>query len=264
MTSQEQQTLDDFLFRLAAVNGVAKDPQADALIQQRLAHQPDAAYLLVQRSLLLEQALDNARQQIEQLQQQAAQRSDPGGASFLNAGLEPGFGRAPAAPGVGVYNTTAPSAQLQPPRVEPTWRDRLFGGGAAAPAAAPAAAAGPSFLGTAASAAAGVAGGMFLFNGLENLLGGHHGANGNSLFGGGNNNVNGLLGPGMAPGQTVVEEVTNNNFYDNGNGGGGDRDGRDTRRDDYRQPVADDSSWQASDDGDSGGDMFGTDDDQFA
>jgi hypothetical protein len=258
MTPQEQQTLDDFLFRLAAVHGVAKDPQADALIHQRLANQPDAAYLLVQRSLLLEQALDNARQQIEQLQQQqATQRSDPGGASFLNAGLEPGFGRAPAAPGVGVYNTTAPSAQPQPTRVEPTWRDRLFGGGPAAPLAAPAA--GPSFLGTAASAAAGVAGGMFLFNGLENLLGGHHGG-GNSLFGGGgNNNANSLLGPGMAPGQTVVEEVTNNNFYDSG-----DRDGGDTRRDDYRQPVADDSSWQASDDSDSGGDVFGTDDDQFA
>ena len=32
-----------------------------------------------------------------------------------------------------------------------------------------------------------------------------------------------------------------------------------------REPAADDSSWQTSDDGDSGGgDMFGTDDDQFA
>ncbi|HEY0201292.1 MAG TPA: DUF2076 family protein, partial [Burkholderiaceae bacterium] len=41
----------------------------------------------------------------------------------------------------------------------------------------------PGFLGSAASTAAGIAGGMFLFNGLENLLGSHHGG-GNSLFSG--------------------------------------------------------------------------------
>ncbi|OAX66987.1 hypothetical protein A6R71_17165 [Xanthomonas translucens pv. arrhenatheri] len=65
-----------------------------------------------------------------------------------------------------------------------------------APVAAPAAR-GPSFLGTAATTAAGVAGGMFLFEGVESLLGGHHG---------------GFLGGGSSQ-PTVVENVTNN-YYD--------------------------------------------------
>ncbi|WP_017911528.1 DUF2076 family protein, partial [Xanthomonas sp. SHU 166] len=66
------------------------------------------------------------------------------------------------------------------------------------PTPAPAAARGPSFLSTAATTAAGVAGGMFLFEGVESLLGGHHGG---GLFGGG------------APQETVVENITNN-YYD--------------------------------------------------
>ena len=61
MTPQEQQLLEDFLQRLSAVQGVSKDPQADALIQQQLAGHPDALYLLVQRSLLQQHALDSAK-----------------------------------------------------------------------------------------------------------------------------------------------------------------------------------------------------------
>ncbi len=264
MTPQEQQTLDDFLQRLAAVHGVAKDPQADALIRERLAGQPDAAYLLVQRSLLLEQALDNARQQIEQLQQ-ATQRSDPGGSSFLNVGPAPGFGRAPAPPGM--YDVPPAQQQVpQPTYREPTWRERLFGGGGPAVTGQPQAvpvSSGPSFLGTAASTAAGVAGGMFLFNGIENMLGHHNNGGvgaGRGFYDNGNNDVGGLLGPGMSPGDrpAVVEEVTNNNFYDS--------NGQRGRDDDYRQPVADDgsSSWLAG--GDDGGDFLdaGDDDDRFA
>ncbi|MCS3358822.1 DUF2076 family protein [Xanthomonas translucens pv. translucens] len=153
MTPQEQQLLEDFLARVRSAGGVAIDPQADALIRERLAGQPDAAYLLVQRALLLEHALESAKAQIAQLQQ--------------------------AAPG---------------------WRERLFGGGAGVPEQAPVAAPaarGPSFLGTAATTAAGVAGGMFLFEGVESLLGGHHG---------------GFLGGGSSQ-PTVVENVTNN-YYD--------------------------------------------------
>ncbi len=203
MNTQEQQMLDDFLSRLAAVHGVAKDPQIDGLIRQRLAAQPDAQYLLVQRALLLERALENAHQQIEQLQAQmaAATPRDPGGASFLNGGLEPGFGRAPTAPGL------VPQQQVQPPyqpqaqsQAQPSgWRERWFGGAPAAAQPAPAPASnGSSFLGTAAASAAGVAGGMFLFNGLGNLLGSHHGSS--SFFGGGGS-------------PTVTENITQN-FYD--------------------------------------------------
>lgn len=184
MTPQEQQLIGDFLNRLAAIRGVAKDPQADAMIRQGLAQQPDAAYLLVQRCLLLEHALDNAKAEIERLQSPGAAQ---GGASFLggSSGWQGG--------------ATPPPMPSQAPPPAPGWRERLFGGGPAyAPSyAAPPAA--PSFLATAATTAAGVAGGMFLFDGIEHLMGGQRG--------------DGLFGDAQPP---MVENITENNFYDNG------------------------------------------------
>lgn len=184
MNPQEQQLLEDFLQRLASAGGVAKDAQADALIRTRLDGHPDALYLLVQRSLLQQQALEAAKAQIAQLQAQVQSQSS--NTSFLG-GQAPAWGAAPAYP-------PAPPAQ---PQASPGWRERLFG---APPAPAPQAAA-PGFLAQAATTAAGVAGGMFLFDGIENLLGGHHGGGG--FFGGGTSQP------------TVVENITEtNNYYD--------------------------------------------------
>jgi hypothetical protein len=215
MTPQEQQLLDDFLLRLAAASGVAKDPQADALIHQRLAGQPDALYLLVQRSLLQQHALDNAKAQITQLQAQVA--AQQGGGSFLG-GQPSAWGATPP--------PIPPQAQPQP--VAPSWKDRLFGSGAP-----PQPSAAPSFLASAATTAAGVAGGMFLFDGIENLLGGHHGGGG--LFGGGGQ-------------PSVIENVTENNYYDNNAGDNNSRDVSDqdfasTDFDDSNDGGFDDSSW---------------------
>lgn len=187
MTPQEQLLLDEFLQRLAAVNGVAKDAQADALIHQRLASQPDAVYLLVQRCLLQQHALDAAKAQIAQLQAQAA--GQQGGGSFLG-GQPSGWGAAPP---------PIPSQQATPAHA-PTWRERLFGNGAPA---APQQSGGSSFFANAATTAAGVAGGMFLFDGIESLLGGHRGG--------------GFFGGGFGGQPEVIENVTENNFFDDGN-----------------------------------------------
>ena len=210
MTPQEQLILDDFLQRLAAVNGTVKDPQADALISQRLAGQPDALYLLVQRSLLQQHALDAAKAQIAQLQAQVANQQ--GGGSFLG-GQSSGWSNVPPA------MPQAPQQQ-QP---APTWRERLFGSpGYAAPQSTA-----PSFLQSAATTAAGVAGGMFLFDGLENLLGGHHSG---GFFGG-------------QP--EVIENVTENNFLDGNNGmSGGSQDfSSNDSADDNFDNNFDDNSW---------------------
>jgi hypothetical protein len=210
MTPQEQLILDDFLQRLAAVNGTVKDPQADALIRQRLTDQPDALYLLVQRSLLQQHALDAAKAQIAQLQAQLANQQ--GGGSFLG-------GQSSA------WDNTPPPMPQVPQQPAPTWRDRLFGSGSSY--AAPQSAA-PSFLQSAASTAAGVAGGMFLFDGLENLLGGHHSG---GFFGG-------------QP--EVIENVTENNFLDGNNGmsgGGQDFSPNDFADDNFDNSSFDDSSW---------------------
>jgi uncharacterized protein len=217
MTPQEQLLLDDFLQRLAAVNGVAKDAQADALIHQRLAGQPDALYLLVQRSLLQQHALDAAKAQIAQLQAQMGQPQ--GGASFLGGQ----GGQSPSQP---AWNNVPPPPM--PQQAAPTWRDRLFGGSAPAPQSAA-----PSFLQSAATTAAGVAGGMFLFDGIENLLGGHHGG--------------GLFGGGFGGQPEVIENVTENNFFDDGNRGGFDGGNQDFSStdlsDDNFSSFDDDNSW---------------------
>jgi len=200
MTPQEQLLLDDFLQRLAAVSGVNKDAQADALIRQRLASQPDAIYLLVQRCLLQQHALDAAKAQIAQLQAQLAGQQQ-GGGSFLG-------GQSPSA--WGTNPPPFPPQQQAAPAAAPTWRERLFGSSAPA---APQQGGGSSFFANAATTAAGVAGGMFLFDGIESLLGGHRGG--------------GFFGGGFGGQPEVIENVTENNFYDDGNSqlsSGGDQD----------------------------------------
>ena len=70
MTPQEQQQLSQFLNQLTQAKLSQKDPEAEALIQAAIKQQPDANYLLIQRALILEQALNNAKTQIADLQNQ--------------------------------------------------------------------------------------------------------------------------------------------------------------------------------------------------
>ena len=195
MTLQDRQRLDAFLQRLAAVDGVQKDPQVDALIRARLAQQPDAIYLLVQRDLLLEQALDNARAQIASLQEQLAKAkhakhaghappANDSARQFLAAGLDTQFGRNPATvTDLGSWGRNASPAPSATPSPNPAnhladaptrtgLAERLFGGaGPAQPGQPPSQVVGTGMLGTLAASAAGAAGGMFLFNGLHSLMG---------------------------------------------------------------------------------------------
>ena len=68
MTPDERDLLTRFLSDLTQLRGVAKDPEAAALIEQAVARQPDAAYLLVQHSLLADQALHAAQDRIADLE----------------------------------------------------------------------------------------------------------------------------------------------------------------------------------------------------
>ena len=154
MNPSDEKTLQDFLGQLVQARGVTKDPQADALIQRAVAEQPDAAYLLVQRALLVEQALGNAKARIAELERQTTK----GSGGFLDA------------------NTWGNSAQSNPSSPAPVQ-------GAAQGTAAPARSggflggAGGGMLGTIAATAAGVAAGSFLFQGIGNLLD-HNGTEG--------------------------------------------------------------------------------------
>ncbi|QNA89224.1 DUF2076 family protein [Massilia sp. Dwa41.01b] len=84
MSPQDSQLLQDFLDQLIQARGLPKDPEAEAMIQKAVAYQPDAAYLLVQRALLQQQALDNAKAEIASLQQQLQARGGGSGGGFLD------------------------------------------------------------------------------------------------------------------------------------------------------------------------------------
>jgi hypothetical protein len=174
MTLQEKELLTRFLRELATAQLAQKDPEADALIREAVARQPDAAYLLVQRALQLEQLLDAAETRARELQAELDSQRQPAGQtrSFLSdnawgsrgaaAQLGAPLQRTPI-PGVGggaqppIQPQPQPQAQAMPAiGARPSW-----GGG--------------GMLGTVASTAAGVVAGSFLFQGIQNLM--HHGDN---------------------------------------------------------------------------------------
>ena len=210
MTSQEQQLLQDLCARLTLTQGQPKDAQADAELRQGLSGAPDATYWLAQRTLMLEQALQQAQQQIARLQQQvqqAQQSQNPQSAgSFLSGGLGTHFGRAPER-NEGAWNAqpqapaqAQPPAQFQPAVQPSSWRDRFSGSSAAPQAYAQPAAGGGSFLGGAVAAAAGAAGGMLLANGLSNWMG-HHAADTAGQH-------------GMSGSQSLAQQGSSQNLHD--------------------------------------------------
>ncbi|HEY2660128.1 MAG TPA: DUF2076 domain-containing protein [Caulobacteraceae bacterium] len=186
MTPDERALLTRFLSDLAQVRGAAKDPEAAALIDQAVASQPDATYLLVQHSLLADQALHTAQERIADLEAQLrAPVQQPAQSSFLGGAAASPWSQPQSASYQPAYQTAAP----------PTQGSGFFGGGA------PAAPGGfGSFLRNVGTTAAGVAGGEFLFSGLSNLFGGGHSG---GFFGGGY-------------GGQPMENVTINNYGDDG------------------------------------------------
>lgn len=214
MSPQETQSLQEFLNQLIQVRGIAKDPQADALIASAITQQPDAAYLLVQRALLMEQALNTAKTQIASLQSQLQAAQSASARSFLDPNA---WGNTPAAvsrPAAAPMMASAPAPMQAPVMQNPTpvASPGFFGGGIG------------SVLGSVATTAAGVAGGAFLFQGLEHLMRPNSGA--------------GFMNQsGMAPFATPVENITTvNNYY-----------GSDTTTDDNTDVdddvATDDSNW---------------------
>jgi hypothetical protein len=149
LNTQESEQLTRFLQQLIQAQPGGKDAEAERLIRDACASQPDSFYLLVQRSLLLEQALANAQAEISKLrQEQESTRS--GGSSFLNSN---GWGNTPT--------------QSAPPQ-----RAASFAPAQQAPLApAPTPGWGSGLLGTVAATAGGVVAGSFLFQGIESLMG---------------------------------------------------------------------------------------------
>ena len=164
MNAQENQLLERFLSDMAAARAGQKDAEADALIREAVARQPDAAYLLVQRAMQLDQVLQMREAELQKLQNELAQAksgSSPTGGGFLGdtyawgsraRAAQPAAGSAPI-PGVQPQGAqAAPGAQLQPQQAAA----RPWGGS--------------GMLGTVATTAAGVVAGSFLYQGIQNLM----------------------------------------------------------------------------------------------
>jgi len=197
MTPQETQALDAFLAQLTQARAAGKDPQAAAMIADAVARQPDAAYLLVQRAMLLDHALATAKAQIATLESQLQAAQGGGNNAFLDPNA---WGAHPARAATPMPTMATPPQQMpqqmpqqaapyQPQPAPPPSRGGFLSGGFG------------STLGSIATTAAGVAGGAMLFQGIENLF--HH------------NSGSGFLGQpvaGMPQSETIV-----NNYYDNGN-----------------------------------------------
>lgn len=228
MNQQDTQMLTTFLGQLTQAHGVQKDAEADALIQRAVAQQPDAAYLLVQRALLLDQALNNAKSQIAALQEQV-RSGGQGGGKFLDADSWGNSGNARPEVREQQYGRDYPrdQQQYQPLGGYPQQGGYPQGGYPQAGYQQPVPSS--SFLrggfggtlGTIAATAAGVAAGGFLFQGLENMFGGHHenGGGANHLLSSddqGNNLFSDQSGTSLAD-QAGVGDVGQSS----GNGGGG-------------------------------------------
>jgi uncharacterized protein len=173
MSPQDSQMLNDFLNQLVQAHGIQKDPEADALIQRAVAQQPDAAYLLVQRALLLDQALKNAKQRIASLE------SQQGGGQFLDANAWGNSGR--SQPAQSLQRETQQPYPSQP-QYQPQYQPQNQPQYQSAPSSGFLRGGFGGTLGSIAATAAGVAAGGFLFQGLENMFG-HHGG-GNRLLNG--------------------------------------------------------------------------------
>lgn len=149
MTLQEKELLARFLQQFASAQAGQKDAEAEALIRDAAARHPDAAYLLVQRTLQLEQLLQASQEQVKKLQAEADQPRAAATGGFLN---DPNaWGSRP-----GASSVQKPVGQRAAP-------------GAAA-GAAPAGSWGSGLFGNIAATAAGVVAGSFLFQGIQGLM----------------------------------------------------------------------------------------------
>jgi hypothetical protein len=169
MQQQERELIAGLFDRLQPFESQPRDPEAEALIKERVTRQAGSSYLLVQTVLVQEQALKAAQERIAELEAKAAQASPA--ASFLGS-----------APKIGPWGSA--QAQSAPASVPPTaasTRSPLQAALSPQPMGMMGGGGGGGFLRSALATAAGVAGGALLFEGIRNLMGSSPGAFGPAL-----------------------------------------------------------------------------------
>jgi hypothetical protein len=179
MTPQERELVTALFDRLATIENQPRDSDAERAIIEGLRNAPNATYALVQTALVQDEALKRANARIQELEAQLGDEPAARPTGFLDGMRDALLGRrepprgasVPSVrPGQGQYQGQGPAAVGADPRYEAP----LAPGAAWRPG--PVAAPGGSFLGTAASAAAGVIGGSLLLDGIRSMMGHGHGA----------------------------------------------------------------------------------------
>jgi hypothetical protein len=206
VTPQEEQLLNSLVERVNQTQLQEKDPDAEALLKQGLGTNPDALYVLAQTVLVQNIALDQAKAQVGQLQQQVQQaRQQPAHATSFLGNL---LGHHDPAP--------PPAAAAQPAYVPPPPPPPGYDPQYQQPQYIPAGQ--PSFLRGAMQTAAGVAAGALAFEGVEAVLHGlggfghpGYGFGGPGIGMGGFGMGSGMMGAGF---ERPMEETVINNYYD--------------------------------------------------
>jgi hypothetical protein len=198
LTPQEEQLLNSLVERVNQTQLQEKDPEAEELLNQRFGSNPDAIYILAQTVLVQNIALEQAKAQVAQLQQQVQQqRPQPAHTTSFLGRLLGERDAQPAAPQPPTYQPVNPQyAQPAPQYAQPQYQQ---------PQSVPVSYGQPSFLRGAMQTAAGVAAGALAFEGVEAIL---HGMGGG--WGGPGYGVGGFGGGFGRP----VEETVINNYYD--------------------------------------------------
>lgn len=184
-----------------------KDPDAEALLRDGLARDPDALYKLAQIVLVQDISLHQAQARIQQLTASAQQQPAPQQPARASSFLGNLFHRDTPAPSSQAYggtpqyqpvSNTPPPPQYAAPQ-QPQYAQPQY----AAPSA------GSSFLRSAATTAAGVAAGALAFEGIESIF--HGGFGGGYGYGGFGSPM------GFGGGMPVEETVINNNYMEDPN-----------------------------------------------
>ena len=163
MTSDERTLISTLFDRLNQAGTQPKDAEADDYIRAKVLEQPAAPYLLVQSTLVMQQALAAAQTRIASLEKRLTEATRPSQEPSFLSGVANLFGVGQPSP------QPAPRSVQTPPPLPPR--------PASAPGYAPpstqqaAPSRGGGFLQGALSTAAGVAGGALLFQGIQNLIG---------------------------------------------------------------------------------------------
>lgn len=182
MTPEERDLISGLFERMRAMGSIEKDREAEDFIARSVRQTPDAAYMLVQTVLVQENALQQAGERIEDLEDRMREleRGQPkaaaaGGGSFLG-GLFGGRGQQQEDRSVPVIGSRSASAYGERGGPEPggsPWGQRAGGGGFGQQGAQ--GPGGGGFLRGAMTTAAGVAGGMLLANSISGMMGGNAG-----------------------------------------------------------------------------------------